>query len=1331
MSTKSSVGSSGAHGRSQRRRGFSWRKLARLSASDRTKSRSRPIFFESLESRVLLSGTTDFALGTVWVRIPDYNSVAPGSHLTVEVNIGEAVGVRAADILIRYDSSLLTTTNDSVHPGSLWPTVNAQAYANDRAISNDPNVREIDIWVFGADPLGSGTGSLATIDFVTKTSVTARTGMVLDLRAVKLNEGQIDLADPRPQPGDTGPDLEPSPVQPTDHPPLPPPSPDPTDGTVWIDPVQPPVITVPTTLIANEDQDAKVLGIGVTDPYVGTSQIKLTLAVEPRAVEHGKLSVKPDVPGGVPSSGIVGNGTDHVELQGTVAEINTTLADDGDLTYRGYPDYYGQDTLTVTADDLGNNVSGTRLTATKIVGFPVNPVNDVPSFTASNPLAVDEDAGSQSIANWAAFNPGPTNESSQVVLWYLVPITDISNRSLFSVLPVVANDGTLTYTSAPDANGTSTFKVAVQDNGGIDRGGIDTSPTQLFTITVNPVNDPPVNHLPVSANTDINVPLIFSSANGNAISISDVDAGSSPVTVTLDCTHGSIKLRDGRQGPPLNLTGSLAEINAALDGLTFTPEKDFEGQATITTTTNDLGNSGQGGPKVTTDTLTIDVGRNARLSGFVYADTNKSNRPDVHEGVPGVRITLAGEGVTQETWTDENGRYEFRDLLGGTYQITQRHPAAFLEGGGTTLMNIQLGAGEVKTTNQFRELHLRPECIPNRFLATTTQPTGSDPWTELVRKVVGDMEVRSGNTTDPLPPAKSPEIVPVGREVTVYGTNGNDNFEFVAGADKHTVKVNGEIHEFDPSKVDKIIFDGRLGKDTARVVGTAGKDVATLSPTFGTVKGSNYDLRLAAFEQIQVDGVSGSDDQATLLDSFSDDTLTAGQKTTTLSGYYFSNRVTNFATVVAKSQSGGHDVVNEQPHDFVLTTQGNFVPQTISPSTTSQFLEATSAPGIVGQSASSLTTTVLQSPVKASGAPSTISVPQLAETDLKPIVAEAIARWDNAGLAPGVVNSLHNVEFTVADLSGSKLGIATGAKVQLDQDAAGYGWFVDPTPSRDEEFAPANGSQELQAVTPTAKGRMDLLTVVEHELGHVAGLKDLPTDSVDTGTDAVRPDPSPSQLLDQATAGDVMTGKLAVGIRRVAAAPAEAEPHSATPARQAALPLQAEAFQSDVAPAALEGATTKWSIVGTSTFAVQVHAGDQNVIRVLQTDAPLPANTEFRVTFNPRSTEQWSGANALMVFDYKSPTDFKYAGAFVSINRWAIGRMTERGYTIDKTVPGEFQSGSDYHLALRIEGETVSLTADGIAKLSHTFPEPLPKGRLGLLSWNNTSRFNDLAVVEI
>ncbi len=101
---------------------------------------------------------------------------------------------------------------------------------------------------------------------------------------------------------------------------------------------------------------------------------------------------------------------------------------------------------------------------------------------------------------------------------------------------------------------------------------------------------------------------------------------------------------------------------------------------------------------------------------------------------------------------------------------------------------------------------------------------------------------------------------------------------------------------------------------------------------------------------------------------------------------------------------------------------------------------------------------------------------------LPPIVGEAIARWRAAGASDGQVQVLQGVKVSVADLPGPYLGLTSGDRVWISRTAAGYGWFVGPTPADD-------GASAVPGQGPAA-GRVDLLTVVCHELGHVLGLDD-------------------------------------------------------------------------------------------------------------------------------------------------------------------------------------------------------------------------------------------------
>ena len=87
------------------------------------------------------------------------------------------------------------------------------------------------------------------------------------------------------------------------------------------------------------------------------------------------------------------------------------------------------------------------------------------------------------------------------------------------------------------------------------------------------------------------------------------------------------------------------------------------------------------------------------------------------------------------------------------------------------------------------------------------------------------------------------------------------------------------------------------------------------------------------------------------------------------------------------------------------------------------------------------------------------ATPTLTRASLQPIVIEAIARWAAAGVSAPALDAMKRAEFIVTDLPGSQLGLAQGSRIDLDRDAAGHGWFIDPTPQQDEEFALVRASK--------------------------------------------------------------------------------------------------------------------------------------------------------------------------------------------------------------------------------------------------------------------------------
>jgi hypothetical protein len=120
-----------------------------------------------------------------------------------------------------------------------------------------------------------------------------------------------------------------------------------------------------------------------------------------------------------------------------------------------------------------------------------------------------------------------------------------------------------------------------------------------------------------------------------------------------------------------------------------------------------------------------------------------------------------------------------------------------------------------------------------------------------------------------------------------------------------------------------------------------------------------------------------------------------------------------------------------------------------------------------------------------------VSIAVLSQVELDILVMEAINRWAATGLSPQQIATLQSVKVEIADLPDAYLAEIAGGHIRIDQDAGGYGWFVDTTPLDDVEFSDTTfGSRRYTDPASAPAGRMDLLTALMHELGHHLGLPD-------------------------------------------------------------------------------------------------------------------------------------------------------------------------------------------------------------------------------------------------
>jgi hypothetical protein len=386
-----------------------------------------------------------------------------------------------------------------------------------------------------------------------------------------------------------------------------------------------------------------------------------------------------------------GSGDTTMTFTGIAGDINTAL--DG-LVYTPTPNFNGATTITIVTNDQGNTGSGGAKSDTDTLNITVSAVNDPPVLTAPAAVqAVNEDSS-------LTFNSGNGN---------LIAIADVDASSGDLQVTLTAtngsitlgntsgltftsgdgiNDATMTFTGKMSAinsalngmsfkgstnyNGAASLAIDVNDQGNTGAGGA-LSDSAIVLINVNPVNDPPLNSLPGAQTTSEEVPLTFSAAGGNAISISDLDAPSAAILqVTLSAANGTLTLASlggltftagsGSGDASMTFTGTAANINAALDGLIYTPTTNFNGSTTITIVTNDQGNTGSGGAKSDTDSVNITVDPVNDPPALTFPATTQAADEDTalvfssaNANLIAINDVDAGSGALLVTLTATNG----------------------------------------------------------------------------------------------------------------------------------------------------------------------------------------------------------------------------------------------------------------------------------------------------------------------------------------------------------------------------------------------------------------------------------------------------------------------------------------------------------------------------------------------------------------------------------------------------------------------------------------------------------------------------------------------------
>lgn len=316
-----------------------------------------------------------------------------------------------------------------------------------------------------------------------------------------------------------------------------------------------------------------------------------------------------------------------IQAIGDVSSGGTvTIAANGkSLTYTPAANFSGTETFKYFTVD-GNGIYGqatVTMTVSAVNDAPVNTVPGLQTFTSSSrtitfgPLnsisTSDVDAGSGKVRVTLFVNNGIIKLSSTTGLTFRSGSNN-SKYMLFDATLTDANSALLNMKYTPGFNVTSdVLTIDTHDLGNTGAGGAKTDrDTVNIALASTTPNKAPVNSVPGAQTYASNArTVIFDSSR--PISISDADAGTAKVRVTLFVNNGTITLpftqgitfvNGANATRYLLFDGTITSINNALVNLKYVANAGSTSDV-LTIDTNDLGNTGSGGSKVDRDSILL------------------------------------------------------------------------------------------------------------------------------------------------------------------------------------------------------------------------------------------------------------------------------------------------------------------------------------------------------------------------------------------------------------------------------------------------------------------------------------------------------------------------------------------------------------------------------------------------------------------------------------------------------------------------------------------------------------------------------------------------------
>ncbi|MBT0075364.1 retention module-containing protein [Vibrio alginolyticus] len=289
---------------------------------------------------------------------------------------------------------------------------------------------------------------------------------------------------------------------------------------------------------------------------------------------------------------VSGDGTDSVELKGTVADLNNAIAD-GLIEFNPELNFFGDVQVDVTVDDQGNEgiviggVDDTLNTNSSSFNIEVTAVNDTPETTPVTLPDIEEDSGVFSISE-ADLIANATDVENDNLTVSNVQLTDPNSGS------ITFNSGTgeWEFTPAPDYNGPVEITYTITDDGTTNGASDPKSVNGSASFNVTEVNDAP---------TTSEVTLSDIAEDSTAVDITQADLLANASDIENDTLMVSnVQLVDPSSGTLDfdNVTGTWS----------FTPAPGYNGKVDLTYDITDNGTTnGVSDPQTVSGTATFEV----------------------------------------------------------------------------------------------------------------------------------------------------------------------------------------------------------------------------------------------------------------------------------------------------------------------------------------------------------------------------------------------------------------------------------------------------------------------------------------------------------------------------------------------------------------------------------------------------------------------------------------------------------------------------------------------------------------------------------------------------